>query len=380
MIPGGELTAQPATVKTFVELESEVVKPGLCAQCGGCVSFCSAGQLHALVLDERGLPRFSDRRRCLACGLCYLVCPVTHELDGELQQRFGSSAGSASTSAVASARATDPAVRRVATDGGVVTSLLLYLLDKRLVDGAIVSTRTESGGRTPTVATTRAEIIAAAGSHFSGTAHLEQLGARYTTYTPSISAVKSLEGDRLHRVALVGTPCQVIAMRKMQCLGIVPADAITYAIGLFCLESFSFTPEDFQARLGISEADVAGINVKDEFLVTLRDGRELSFPLAQLDEWARPACLACVEFANEYADLAAGGLGSNRGYTTVVVRTERGRRLYTEAIRAGYVEEETYRDTSEMQSRKATMLGQIAAFSRLKRERGTARRGMIRDA
>ena len=43
---------------------------------------------------------------------------------------------------ITSARATDPEIRRVATDGGVVTALLAYLLDRHLADGALVSQQT----------------------------------------------------------------------------------------------------------------------------------------------------------------------------------------------------------------------------------------------
>ena len=40
------------------------------------------------------------------------------------------------------ARAADPAVRAVATDGGVVTALLLRLFDLGRIDGAIVTRQT----------------------------------------------------------------------------------------------------------------------------------------------------------------------------------------------------------------------------------------------
>ena len=61
-------------MKTFLNLIEEVQKPGLCHHCGGCVSFCTAINYGALELDENGMPRFSDRDKCIECGLCSLVC------------------------------------------------------------------------------------------------------------------------------------------------------------------------------------------------------------------------------------------------------------------------------------------------------------------
>ena len=74
-----------ARIRVFSDLEEEVVDRGLCSQCGGCVSFCSAGDLNALELDGSGIPRHASRGRCLRCGICYMICPLTTELDDEVR-------------------------------------------------------------------------------------------------------------------------------------------------------------------------------------------------------------------------------------------------------------------------------------------------------
>ncbi|RLF39208.1 MAG: hypothetical protein DRN21_03895 [Thermoplasmata archaeon] len=45
-----------------------------------------------------------------------------------------------------------------------------------------------------------------------------------------------------------------------------------------------------------------------------------------------------MPYANIYADISLGGLGSEEGYTTVVIRTENGKRLFEEALEEGYIE------------------------------------------
>jgi coenzyme F420 hydrogenase subunit beta len=365
-----------ARIKIFRDLQREVIHKGLCGKCGGCVSFCSAGQLSALEMGEDDLPRYAPGRKCLACGICYMICPVTTDLDAELRSKFGWSSPMGIYQAIRSARASDPAIREIATDGGVVTSLLLYLLERRRIDGAIVSQKTTAFGRKPLIATTREELIAAAGSQFSGSSHLEELGTQYTTYSPTISAVKGLESSHLHRAAMVGTPCQIRSIRKMQCLNVLPAHIITYTIGLFCMENFRFDAaarQRLEDRLQTDFASITKLNVKEDVIFTLSDGRTVHVPFEEMDQVARPACLACTYFANGYADLSAGGLSSPTGYTTILIRTERGNQIYGEALNHGYIEEMGARDWAELRSNEAEMAAKVVAFARQKRERGEAR-------
>ena len=363
-------------IKTFRDLQQEVIDRGLCGKCGGCVSFCSAGRLHALEMGEDDLPRFADEENCLKCGICYMICPVTGELDAEVRRRFGWKPPIGNYEMIRSARATDEAVRRVATDGGVVTSLLLCMLDTHLIDGAIVSQKTSVFGRAPVIATTREDLLSAAGSHFGGSAHLEELGDQYTTYSPTISAVKGLEQRHLRRVAMVGTPCQVRSVKKMQALGILPAHIITYTIGLFCMENFVFEAvgrHRLEERLQIDLSDIDKLNVKEDMIITLRDGRTIHVPFDQLDDVARPACLACTDFANDYADLSAGGLGSPNGYTTILTRTERGSGIYSRALSQGYIEEMPLGEWAAMRAAEGRMGAEVIAFAERKRARGEAR-------
>jgi len=375
--PKEAFAKEEAKTRTFRDLHEEVVYKGICGKCGGCTSFCSAGKLNVLELDEDGFPRYADEDRCLACGICYLICPLTRDLDAEVQRRFGWRPPIGTYQTITSARTTDDAILRVSTDGGVVTSLLLYMLGKHHIQGAIVSRKTAAFGRQPLIATTREELISAAGSHLAGSSHLEELGDNYTTWSPTISAVRGLESRHLQNVAMVGTPCQIGTVRKMQCLGILPARIISYTIGLFCMADFSFdvlARRKLEDRLRIDFADIDKLNIKEDLVISLSDGTILDVPFEEVDEMARPACLACVDFANAYADISVGGLGSPDGYTTTLIRTEKGNQVYNEALRQGYIEEREYRDPAELRSEKTEMIAKVVAFARRKQERGDARR------
>ncbi|MBU4357457.1 MAG: 4Fe-4S dicluster domain-containing protein, partial [Proteobacteria bacterium] len=116
-------------MKTFADLVKEVQEPGLCHHCGGCVTFCTAINYGALAMDEDGGPRYQDRDKCIECGICYAICPEITEHEEETRKHVSWSAPMGRTIGTTVARSLDPAVRAHATDGGVVTGLLLGLLD-----------------------------------------------------------------------------------------------------------------------------------------------------------------------------------------------------------------------------------------------------------
>jgi len=363
-------------IKTFKDLTREVIEKGICGKCGGCVSFCSAGELNALEMGKNDLPRYINEDNCLKCGICYLICPQTDTLNVELQEKFGWKPPIGDYQRITSAQTTNKEVKEICTDGGVVTSLLLYLLERNLINGAIVSKKTGRFARKATVARTPEELIEAAGSTFSGSLHLEELGGKYTTYTPILSTVKSLDKKYLRDIAVVGTPCQINAIRKMQCLGVLPAHLIKYTIGLFCTENFSFDDvarETLEKKLDINLEDIVKLNIKDDFMITLTKGVTIHVPLGEIDEVARPACFACQDFSNEYADISVGGLGSPDGYTTTLIRTKVGASVYNEAIRKGYIQERSFEDAEASRLDKTKMLAKIISFARRKRMRAEKR-------
>jgi coenzyme F420 hydrogenase subunit beta len=363
-------------IKTFKDLNKEVVERGICGKCGGCVSFCSAGELNALEMGRNELPRYINEDNCLKCGICYLICPQTDTLNVELQEKFGWKPPIGNCQKITSAHTADEKIRKICTDGGVVTSLLLYLLERNLINGAIVSKKTERFARKAIIARTREELIEAAGSTFSGSLHLEELGEKYTTYTPILSTVKSLQKEYLHNIAVVGTPCQINAIRKMQCLGIIPAHLIKYTIGLFCIENFSFDDvarEMLEKKLDINLEEIVKLNIKDDFIISLTKDVTIHVPLEEVHGVARPACFTCKDFSNEYADISVGGLGSPDGFTTTLIRTKLGESVYDGALRNGYIQERPFENMEESRLEKTKMLAKIVSFARRKKMRAEER-------
>ena len=354
-------------MKTFFNLVQEVQKPGLCHHCGGCLTFCTAINFGALEADEDGRPRYKDIEKCIECGICYEICPEIGSLDEEMKRNVAWSAPTGRIIETTVARATDEKVRELATDGGVITALLLHLFDIGRIDGAIVTKQTGLFRREPCLATTKEEILESAGFHFDASHGMALFSDAYSTYSPSIVELEDLAKQGLHRVAFVGTPCQIKTMRKMETLGIVPSEAIRYHFGLFCSGNFEFGPEQrkkLEEIGGFQWADVDHINVKDALQIHLNNGKAKFIPLDKLAFMRRYACRYCEDYSAEYADISFGGIGSPEGWTTVITRTPVGRAVFADAKEAD-IQEYTYKDNPKFATEA---LHKLTQWSEMKKE------------
>jgi len=367
-----------ADVKTFHDLIRIVQKNNFCGKCGGCVAFCSAANLGALEVGPDGMPRYSDEEKCLKCGICYMICPNIRDLDEELRKRTKWEPPVGPIKDLVTAQTTNPTVGEKCTDGGVVTSLLLYLLDNHMIDAALVSRSDGPFHRGPMLATSGEEIISASGSHYDESFSVINLGSHYSTYSPAMQELKRLRKGLIDRVAMVGTPCQIHTVRKMQVLGIIPSDVIKYCFGLFCMENFSFNDiqlKHLEKQYGFDLTQVSKVNVKEDFFIYLENGRVIHIPFAEIDSIARPACLVCPDFSAEFSDLSFGGLGSPEGYTTVLIRSEKGKIVYRGALAAGYIKERRYSSAEKARSDLIRLQRLIIDFSQRKKERALKNRG-----
>lgn len=331
--------------KTFQDLISEVHEKGICQECGGCVSFCSSAEYDVIGLkDPYSPPEYINKDACLECGICYIICPQTHVLDDELNESFQFSdfisTPIGNVKNIYSCQATDKEFLENGTDGGVVNSLLNFLIEEKMVDGAVVSRTDAPFSREATFADSKYDLLQASGARLDITPQLDQI-QKFCTYTHSIP---KLNHYKFKKLAVVGTPCQIYTIRCMQELGVTPSENIETCLGLFCYENFLFDKsqiQKFEKDFNIKFSHIIKINIKEDVIFKIKDknGREkiIHIPFNHLTDYMRPACNACNDFTNIYADISFGGLSSKEKYTTVITRTNKGEEIFLKALDAGIV-------------------------------------------
>jgi coenzyme F420 hydrogenase subunit beta len=82
--------------------------------------------------------------------------------------------------------------------------------------------------------------------------------------------------------------------------------------------------------------------------------------------------MACPDFANDFADISVGGLGSPDGYTTTVVRTGIGQKIYNGAKQDGLIKELRFRNKEKATLHRTELMAKITAFTRRKKARAKA--------
>jgi len=332
-------------VKNFEDLIEEVHKNGICQQCGGCVSFCNSMDYDVIGYKEpNSPPEFLNKENCLKCGICYHICPQTHVLDYDLNRAFNlldfSSMPLGNTNEIYSCQSTNFDLLHQGTDGGVVNSLLTYMFDEKLIDGAVVAKTKAPFSREPFFAECKEDLLGTSGLKLGISQQLDEVQKRHS-YS---SSLPELNKHKFKKLAIVGTPCQIYTIRSMQSLGIIPSQNIEYCLGLFCYENFEFDQrkiEKFQREFNLKFEDIEKINIKKDLIIQLKGDKNrkslIYIHFDYLKDYMRPACNACSDFTNVYADISFGGLGSTDDFTTVITRTEKGRRVVSNALKKGII-------------------------------------------
>lgn len=153
--------------KVFKDLDYEIIDNGLCSACGICESVCPIGAIK--VVEER--PQLV--KPCEGNGMCYYSCPRNHlPLKALKKIIFDGSAkheeGLGPHLAIKAVRAKETAMLEKGQDGGAVTALLSYALDKKLIDGAIsVKAGDEPWKPVPYLSKNKKELLTASGTYYA---------------------------------------------------------------------------------------------------------------------------------------------------------------------------------------------------------------------
>ncbi len=203
---------------------------------------------------------------------------------------------------------------------GITTRLAEKLLEADAVDAVLTMAPAADDAWKPVpVIVTRIEGMA-------------QVRGMRMGYAPLLALLEPARAAGHKRVAIIGIPCQVHALRALEAkLGF---DKI-YVIGTPC--SDNTTTENFHEFLGLlSDAPetITYLEFRADYHVELRfsDGRKkavpfLMLPLSNLRPDFFPlTCRTCVDYTNTLADITIGYMGGS-GEQWLIVRNDRGAEL-----------------------------------------------------
>lgn len=328
-----------------------VPRNNLCAGCGTCAGICPQGCIEMKINFSNGLNEpVVDQQSCLHCNLCIQVCPGW-QLDIDTLRLADQAAelipGLGKVSASYIGCSTDYDVRFAAASGGMVTEVLIYLLEQGLVDRVIVTRMRYDNPL-------EAEAFIARNPE-------EILSAQKSKYCPV--AVCSLLRDVLQsdeKYAFVGLPCHVAGVRKAQLKNENLVQRLPYLLGLFC----SRTPNANATKhllynLGIQHQDVRSIDYRGEghpgkLRLGLNGGPEKYVEHSDYRYWGytflrffKPVrCWLCPDHSSELADISFADNWTNKepfkgdvkGSSTIVVRSSHALNLLVQMVRKGRVE------------------------------------------
>jgi len=241
--------------------------------------------------------------------------------------------------------ATDGAIRERAASGGTTSAVLIEGLRQGLFEGAVVCEAVVEDGKVRPrfrIATDPAGILAARGSKYVE-----------SRFLPSVlPLLRAFQG----RVAVVGLPCDIAALRQRCGADLALAAKVVLTIALVCghnsrtplidavtkrLEKRAGQPlRAYRFRIGHWRG-----HLEAEFA----DGSLLRRPTKMFNDYqnmfffCERKCLSCHDHYGYAADLTMGDIWLFRlkddpiKHTAVITRTEAGQALFEAATRAGAV-------------------------------------------
>ena len=322
-----------------------IAADGLCVRCGACFNMCP---LDLIEPDGDLFPRISgaNLERCTDCGLCMRPCPADVDYPALSTALFGRATDPRDAVGVLRevyvGHATDPRIRAAGASGGVGTALLAHLLRTGAAEQVLVCGMDAERPWLPRpfLAATENEIIAGAQSKYTMVPQMQDLGP--------ITKWKK-------KTALVGLPCHLHALRKLEAWRPALTEHIVMAVGLAC---HSTLERDATLKLlevhGIRPEDVARLEYRGGerwprgVQVTLKNGEvhrvralDIKASFNYLKCFYSPArCLLCTDYSAELSDLtiadpwirdASGNHPYQEGWSLILTRTARGQALIEKA-------------------------------------------------
>ncbi len=323
---------------------------GLCLGCGLCAGVGDERDSAIVMQDTPAGYRRPLARRAVPAAQASLIdalCPgvnIVHR-DQEDEAPYHPSWGPVLESR--EGWSTDDALRRQASSGGALSSVLVHLLETGAVDYVLQTGVSDASPLRNAVAVSRGahDVFVRAGSRYAPSSPLEDIASRLAA--PG-------------RFAFVGKPCDVAGLRALARHDPRVAEKVPYMLAFMCAGVPSYRGTDAVLKaMGIDEpAAVVAFRYRGDgwpgyATATLADGTTRTMDYNNswggiLNRHLQFRCKICPDGSGEFADItfADGWICDERGYplfeeqdgrSLVLTRTRKGEALLRDAIDAGHI-------------------------------------------
>jgi coenzyme F420-reducing hydrogenase beta subunit len=233
-------------------------------------------------------------------------------------------------------------IRKDCASGGIVTSILIYLLESKQIDGAFVTkTQITNNGLEAIkyIAKTREEILESRTSIYFD-----------TQFFKHIETIKNFKG----KLAIVGLPCEIKYLRERQKWD-ENFKNIQVTIGLFCGHaSKKELIETVLKQKNIKTADIKKITFRKghwrgQTHIELNNGKEITFPFSHFSLYqnlfflSENKCLYCNDHTSEMADISCGDIWDLKfkktpiKHSAIITRTENGEKFIENMLKLNII-------------------------------------------
>lgn len=330
--------------RTIEKLKS-IMNSDLCTRCGSCVGL-SEGKIIFTDREGKYLPKVISEPDELTAKRLLNSCPGKDFNFKEFRGKFYNDAPEFHTYtgpvfSVGIAHSNVPMIRNMGASGGMISAILIWLLENKKIDGAVVTgmSKTEPWLTKPFIATTPEEILSAAQSKYI-----------ITSVNEILPEMESFNGV----LAYVGLPPQVQSIRKLQAVNDPAVKNIKYIFGPFygntlhfsSIRSFlrSYHIKDYHniSKLYFRYGEWPG-NMRIE----MNDGRIVQLPKFHANYLIpfhiMTNSLLCTDLSNEFTDISGGDAWApiyeerGKGFSLVIARSTTGQYILDEMIKEGLI-------------------------------------------
>lgn len=342
-------------------MNKKIANHELCYGCGTCISFCTIKAAKLINTDNDGI-KVDISDICTGCTNCYEVCPAINLNFNQFQNLlFNEKTDSiiGNTKECYIGHSNDQNIRYNSSSGGVVTQLLIFALENKIIDGAIVTRMKNANEAEPFIARTKDDLIKASKSKYLP--------------VPVNIIIKTIMETKNEKFAFVGLPCHINGIRKAEKFNEELKSKIILKLGIFCSHTNVLNATYYLFnKLSIKKDKTTGISYRGEgwpgkvkiFLskktpLTINNQDPLITTIFNDYFFAPQGCILCNDLTAELADISFGDpwiddlmKKEQLGKSIIISRTNIGHKLINQAFDNNYIQLSKFNESDILKSQK----------------------------